>query len=274
MRVAAVQFAPTFGKKSRNIAIIRHLLCQSKADLFVLPELCTTGYQFRDKEELLRYAEGVDGPTVREFVNLASELGATVVFGFAELRGGEVYNSAAVTTPKGLVGVYRKIHLFGREKQLFVAGDEEPPVFDIGGLRLGVMICYDWAFCEVGRILMVKGAQVVAHPANLMLPFCQKAMVTRALENRLFFVTANRTGEEARVEPPCRFTGLSQIVAPDGSILATAGEDETVVISVEIDPGVADKKDIAEDVNLLKDRRPDLYRTLCGNISSTDRPGS
>ncbi len=274
MRVAAVQFAPAFGKKSGNIAVIRRLLRQSKADLFVLPELCTTGYQFRDKEELLGFAEGVDGPTVREFVRLASELGATIVFGFAELRGGEVYNSAAVVSPKGLVGVYRKIHLFGREKRLFVAGGEEPPVFDADGLRLGVMICYDWAFCEVGRVLMVKGAQVVAHPANLMLPFCQKAMLTRALENRLFFVTANRTGEEARVEPPCRFTGLSQIVAPDGSILAAAGKSQTTVIAAEIDPKVADRKDIAEDVNLLKDRRPHLYRALCGNISSTDRPGS
>ncbi|RKY18432.1 MAG: hypothetical protein DRP63_02135 [Planctomycetota bacterium] len=274
MRVAAVQFAPAFGKKSRNIAVVRRLLSQTEADLFVLPELCTTGYQFRDKDELLRYAEGLDGPTVCEFVALASEVYATIVFGFAELRGGEVYNSAAVVTPNGLVGAYRKIHLFGREKELFVAGEEEPPVSNIDGLRLGVMICYDWAFCEVGRVLMVKGAQVVAHPANLMLPFCQKAMPTRALENRLFFVTANRTGEEARVEPPCRFTGLSQIVAPDGSILAAAGKTQTTVITADIDPQIADRKEIAEGVNLLEDRRPHLYRSLWGKRSSTERPRS
>ena len=274
MRVAALQFAPVFGQKRENIMGIRDLLGGVRVDLVVLPELCTTGYQFRDRDELLRLAEPADGPTVGDFWQMARETGVIIVFGFAELRGGEVYNTAAVVTPSGPAGFYRKIHLFGREKSLFAPGEQEPPVFAVGNLRLGVMICYDWAFPEVARIMALKGAHIVAHPSNLMLPFCQQAMVTRAVENRLFFITANRTGCEARIEPPCRFTGRSQIVAPDGTILAAAAADSTTLITAEIDLHEAEVKGLSEGVSPLDDRRPELYRLLCGNISSSESPGS
>lgn len=273
MRVAALQFAPIFGQKRRNIQTVTRLLNKVNADLVVLPELCTTGYQFKDEAELFRLAEPLDGPTVCEFLTLARRRNITVVFGFAELCDGVVYNSAVVASPKGLIGTYRKIHLFGREKTIFAFGKEEPSVFDIGGLRLGVMICYDWAFPEVARILALKNADVVAHPSNLMLPFCQSAMVTRAVENRLFFITANRTGEEHRFAPSCRFTGRSQIVDPNGRILAAADEESTTIITAEIDLEKA-KMELAEGVHPLNDRHPELYRLICGNISSKERFGS
>jgi predicted amidohydrolase len=80
----------------------------------------------------------------------------------------------------------------------FCPGDRDFPVFDIGPCKIGIMICFDWFFPESMRILSLKGADVICHSANLVLPFCQDAMVTRCLENHVFAITANRIGMENR----------------------------------------------------------------------------
>ena len=124
-------------------------------------------------------------------------------------------DSAATVTPAGGVLVYRKAHLFDREKLVF---DVARPKFEVvrAQCALGVMICFDWFFPEVTRILALDGAQVICQPANLVLPWCQDAMRTRSIENRVFSVTANRIGMEKRGNISLTFTGKSQIVSPNG----------------------------------------------------------
>lgn len=119
--------------------------------------------------------------------------------------------------PGGITAVYRKVHLFYKERLWFSPGEEPFPVVDIGWTKVGLMICFDHLFPEAARTLSLAGAEVIAHPANLVLPeYGQLTMRVRALENGVFTVTANRIGTEDRAGEPLRFTGESQIVSPKG----------------------------------------------------------
>lgn len=262
MIAAALQFRPAFLDLRANRDALAALLASVEADLAVLPELCTTGYFFHDEAQLRSVAEMRDGETLRLFSAIAAERDMAIVAGFAERDGEAIFNSAAVIFPDGRTGIYRKVHLFAEEKRFFTPGDLGFPVFRWDGrLRLGVMICYDWRFPEAARTLALKGAQLIAHPSNLVAPprMWQPVMRTRALENRVFTVTANRNGEERRGEERLQFHGCSQIIAPSGAVLDEADEPYEGWIRAEIDPAKADEKAFSPWNDIMADRRPDAY---------------
>ena len=167
-----------------------------------------------------------------------------------------------IALPDGALTNYRKLHLFSRETELFEPGDAEPPVIETPAGRVGMMICFDWLFPETARILALKGAQIIAHPSNLVLDYCQRAMYCRCIENAVFIITANRIGTEDRAGRSLTFTGASQILDTEGATLASAPPDAESIEIVEIDPWRADEKRITEYNDRLKDRRSELYGTL------------
>lgn len=261
MRIALVQFAPRFGEVESNLQAIQDACSGLQADLVVLPELCTTGYQFKDREELATLAEPVGGKSIDRLSAVARDCGGYLAAGYAERNGERLFNSAALVGPEGIAGNYRKVHLFDDEKRLFDPGDLGFGVFAARGVKVGLMVCFDWIFPESARSLALGGAQVIAHPANLVLPYCQRSMITRALENQVFTATANRIGNEERL-PGRRlhFTGSSRLVGPDGKVIAEGPPDQPAVITAEIDPELAKDKHITSVNDVLTDRRPDQYR--------------
>ena len=140
-------------------------------------------------------AESRDGLTFKMINEWTKKHSSFIVYGFAE-QADKIYNSAALVGPDGIVGIYRKVHLFDRENLFFTPGNLGFPVFYLPFGKIGIMICFDWIYPESARSLAIKGAQLIAHPANLVLPDCPDAMVTRCLENRVFTATADRVGEE------------------------------------------------------------------------------
>jgi predicted amidohydrolase len=186
------------------------------------------------------------------------------VGGLCERRGGDLFNSAVWAGPRGVRGVYRKVHLFAREKRWFSRGREPWPVFRAGAARVGLMICFDWRFPEAARCLALAGADLVAHPSNLVQPHCQEAMRTRALENGVFCATANRVGADRRPGLTVTFTGASQVVDPGGRVLARAGARQAEAMVVDLDLAQARRKRVTETNHLLRDRVPSLYAALCG----------
>ena len=112
------------------------------------------------------------------------------------------------------------------------------------------------------RILALKGAQIICHPANLILPHGQAAMRTRSIENRVFTVTANRIGTEKRANVSITFTGHSQIIDPSGVELASVGDRSESLKIVEVDVSEADNKSINTNNDLFKDRKVALYKPL------------
>lgn len=259
IQVGFVQTAPVFGAVGDNVGRAMAMVEGSGADIIVLPELFPTGYLFEDRDEVARYAEQADGPLIRLVSRLAAAKGIWICGGFAEKAAGGAYNAAFLVGPAGLAGVYRKSHLFGGEKDLFLPGDTGFRVFDTGIARVGVMICFDWVFPEAARTLALRGAEVILHPSNLVLPHCPDAMVTRCLENRVYAVTADRVGSDARAGKVLDFIGQSQVTGCDGAILSRASRDQEEVHVVGIDPALARDKHATPRNDLFEDRRPDLY---------------
>jgi len=265
MKVGYVQFKPLFGEK-KNIKTILKLLKEGanmEADLLVLPELCNTGYVFKSTEEIKDLSETVpEGHTTRILTSLAKDANLYIVAGLCERKDNRFFNSAVLVGPEGFIAVYRKAHLFNEEKRWFSPGDSPFEVYEIASARIGMMICFDWAFPEVVRILALKGAQIVCHPSNLILPYCQKALLGAVVQNRVFIITANRLGVERGV----KFTGMSQVLSPTMEILASSGRTREEVRVVEIDPKEADSKRISNHNDLWSDRRIDLYQPLLAPI--------
>jgi predicted amidohydrolase len=261
MRVAAVQMSPRFGDVAYNLDRARALVATTRADVYVLPELFGTGYLFADRQETATLAEPFpSGRTCAQLRNLSGERRAVIVGGFAERTpGGRLYNSAAVFDGGKPLACYRKIHLFDREFDWFDAGSEPPRVIQTSVGRLGPMICFDWIFPETMRCLALGGAQLVVHAANLVLPYCPDAMVTRCLENRVFAVSANRAGADERAHGRLEFIGRSQITGTHGERLAQAADNPEEVITAEIDLALANDKQITAGNHLFADRRPGLY---------------
>jgi predicted amidohydrolase len=264
MRVGFYQSNPVFGKVKENVGQAVQEISRLKADLIVLPELFNTGYQFVSKQEVSQLAEDIpSGKTCQAMTGLAKDLGMFLVFGLPEKDGDRLYNSAAVIGPNGFIGRYRKTHLFAEEKLFFDPGDTGFGVFDIGAAVIGVMICFDWLFPESARVLAILGADIICHPANLVLPYCQKAMVTRSLENGVFTITANRVGTESRGDyEALTFTGESQILDNHGNVLKRLEGNDTGIALSDIDPKRARNKSVTARNELFKDRRPEFYRHL------------
>jgi 5-aminopentanamidase len=259
MRIALVQTNPSFGRIRANVSAALSVMENAGADLYVLPELCTTGYNFVDAKETARYAEPADGETAALFAKFAHDRGCHIVYGFAE-KSDAVYNSALLVGPGGIIGCYRKVHLFYRERACFTPGNLGFPVFDLPFGRIGIMICFDWIFPEAARTLAMAGAQCIVHPSNLVTPYCPDAMVTRAIENRIFTATANRVGRENRGGLDLNFIGSSELVSPRGRILIRLGAGETGLSIAEVDLSEASDKKFNEFNDLLGDRRPDQYK--------------
>lgn len=259
MKVGFLQFSPVFGDKNKNLATVEKLLRGVDADIIVLPELFSTGYTFLNKEEVIKLAEpGIQGETSNFIHSLAKEKNCCFAYGFAEKDNQHLYDSMALISPEGLIGVYRKAHLFFEEKKFFQPGDTGFYIFEYKNVKLGMLICFDWIYPEAMRTLSIKGAQIILHPANLVTPYCPDAMITRALENRVFIILANRCGEEKRNGKNNKFIGQSEVVSPQGEILIRVGQEECVKI-VDIDPSLALNKKFNKYNDLLVDRREDLY---------------
>lgn len=251
MKVGFFQMEPVLLNVETNVDKALKALERTDADLIVLPELFNSGYAFKTKKEVEKTAEAIPGYTTEKLQEVASEKDMVVVAGVCEKHHDTFYNSAAYITENS-ISVYRKVHLFLDEKKFFSPG-RKFFVFD----SVGVMICFDYFFCESARTLMLKGAKLIAHPSNLILPYCPDAMVLRSLENRIFSVTCNRIGEERGLH----FIGKSQIVDSKGNVLYRAETKEEIVIQ-DVNLKDADNKFITRKNNLLEDRIPDAYQIV------------
>jgi predicted amidohydrolase len=268
VRVACCQYAPRVGEPEANAAAARTAIeraAAAGARIVVLPELATSGYVFRDLHEAEALAEPVPGPAVASWQELAASLGVTVVGGLCERDSdGTLHNTAAVVDAGGLRAAYRKVHLWDAEKLVFTAGTAPPPVVEVAGARVAVMICYDLEFPEWVRLAALGGAQLLCAPANwprLPSPDGERPMeVVRvqasAAVNRIFIAACDRVGRERGVD----WVGGSVIVDPDGWPLAGPRPgDEEHLLTADCALGVARDKAISERNDVLADRRPQLY---------------
>lgn len=266
LRVGFFQFDPKFGEVAVNLSKVVSALRGAEADIIVLPELAFTGYFFENRSELASLAENPSkSPTVSSLIALCRDRDLFLVTGFAEKSADKIFNSALVIGGDGILHTYRKLHLFNTEKEYFDPGDTPLDTIELRGVKIGVMVCFDWTFPEVARVLALQGADLLCHPSNLVLTYCQQAMLTRCLENFVFAVTANRFGSEIRPRGTLTFTGQSQLAGPKGELVYRAKPGEEELFIAEIDVSKAWDKSMTQMNNLLEDRRPEYYTKLIEN---------
>ena len=258
LRAAVVQTDPEFGDVTANIERALALV-PDQCDLAVLPELFATGYQFTSGAELASLAEPVpDGPICRALRAYAASSATTLVAGLAECDGRDLFNTAVLVEPNGTIQRYRKVHLFWDEKLIFTPGDLGFPVFPACGTTVGIMVCFDWLFPEAAGTLARRGAKVICHPSNLVLPHCPDVMPLRALENRVFTLTANRVGTEHRAASALTFIGRSVVASPGGDRLAECGAESAEAATVTLDLDLCDPN-LTPRNHVVNDRRPEFY---------------
>ena len=257
MKLSIIQSTPTFGDINKNIEQLSILIDKiERIDLIVLPELASTGYKFKDRDEAMVLSERADDSRFLNFLSdVASNKDCFIVAGFNEREGDLLYNSSVLMGPTGIVGIYRKLHLFWDEKKIFEPGNMGLPVFDTKIGKIGMLICFDWMFPEAWRVLALKGVSVIAHPSNLVLPFCQSVIPSYSLINRIFIATANRLG----TEDDLTFTGKSIITNPIGETIAYGSSDKTEIVTAEFDIRLATNKKITPENDAFNDRRSDVY---------------
>ena len=270
-RVAAVQLAPVVGDLDGNVeratAALQQVLAEG-ADVVVLPELTTSGYVFETAEEARAAAIGPDDHRFAEWAALlATRPGAVLVVGFAEEADDALYNSSAIVTADGVQAVYRKVHLWDREKLFFRPGDARPPVVETPHGRIGTMICFDLEFPEWTRIAALAGTDLLAAPTNWPLgprPNDERVAevqiaIATARMNHMAIAFADRSGTERGVD----WSEGTGIVGADGWLRDSAGPGVGVAWA-DLDLPASRDKVQAELVDLFGDRRPDLYGPLLG----------
>ncbi len=259
-RVAFVQGRPRFGEVDRNLERGLSLASRVAAELVVIPELWSSGYVFSSHTEVESLAEDAQrGATARAVGAAARRERRHYIAGFPERHRGRFYNSAMLVGPAGVRAVYRKLHLFEREQEWFSPGNIPLAVHRVGPARVGMLICFDWRFPEAARALALLGADVIAHPSNLVYRNAQDTMRTRSFENRVYVVTANRTGTERRPGGTVPFTGRSQIVDPMGEVIAKATRTESVARAADCDLARSRDKAMSRRTHLWTSRRPEFY---------------
>ncbi|MHA1202354.1 MAG: nitrilase-related carbon-nitrogen hydrolase [Candidatus Heimdallarchaeaceae archaeon] len=264
MKIGFLQFKPLFGQVESNLDKLSSMIENSPDfDLLVLPELANSGYVFSSKDELVKASETIpDGLFVEKLSEITKSRNSVIVCGICEKKGEKFYNSSVLIGPDGFIAKYQKIHLFDREKLFFQPGNGPLKSFEVKGMKIGMLVCFDWIFPEATRVLALEGIDILAHSANLVLPYSQTAMLARSIENRIFTITSNRTGSEENGGIELTFTGQSQITSPKMELLASAGVDTEEIRIVEIDIEIARNKWLNERNNVLLDRRSTMYSKL------------
>jgi predicted amidohydrolase len=266
VKVAAVQMDVKIFEKDQNLSRVLEKLetaARAGAKLVVFPECALTGYCFTSIEEAWPLAETVPGPSTEKLAEVSRKLDCTAIVGLLERDGDRLFNAAAVLGPAGLVGAYRKLHMPGLGIDwLNTPGDRPLTVYQTPHGKIGVNICFDCSFPEAGRVLKLKGAQLLAIPTNWPVgsDIWEHTPHVRATENHLHVVAANRVGEERGY----RFAGHSIIVDFLGKVLTEAGETEETILYGEVDLAAADVNRVVRrpgtwEIDRMAARRPEMY---------------
>ncbi|MYL33868.1 carbon-nitrogen family hydrolase [Pontibacillus yanchengensis] len=230
----------------------------SDYEIVVLPEMWTTAYTLPELQEIA----DVDGePTTSFLQKMAKQYGVHVVGGsFANKIEGEVYNTAIVVNKQGeVVHTYDKIHLVPMldEPTYLAGGKESAKIFELDGVKMGIIICYDLRFPELTRQLALEGAEVLFIVAEWPLArrnhwvALQKA---RAIENQMYVISSGRVGSYNGTT----FSGTSFIIDPLGDVVAEGSIENEETIVGELDSSKV--RDARKNVPVFQTRVTNLYK--------------
>jgi predicted amidohydrolase len=264
-RITCCQLAPVIADLDANLRLTTDAIRAAVAGgarVVVLPELSTSGYVFASADEARTVAITPEHPVFAEWAAIVRPVDGVVIGGFAEAGpDGLLYNSAAIVDGSGVLAVYRKVHLWAREKLVFEPGTAEPPVVDTPVGRIGVLICFDLEFPEFPRSVALRGAELIVAPTNWprevapegeRVPEVTVAMAS-AYSNHVAIACCDRAGVERGQE----WNEASCIVDDHGWVIATP--DAAGFVTADLDLARSHDKTLGTLVDVFGDRRPELY---------------
>ena len=255
INAAAIQFTVQQGDVDANLGYVREALARvaaQGANLAVLPEMWSSGFSYKDLNELALRTRGI----VDELLELSKRLKLVIIGSMPEPNGDKVFNTVYVIDNGGMAGVYRKMHLFSLlgEERAFSGGDSWLCAETSLG-KVGVIICYDLRFPELSRRLAIEGAQVICVPAQWPRPrqeHWRTLLRARAMENQLFIVACNACGIIGKLD----FFGMSMIIDAKGELLAEAGEGQGEIFASLDRQAMTDWR---AQIPCFNDRKPECY---------------
>jgi predicted amidohydrolase len=257
LHIALAQIDIAFGAPADNLAAVRALAATAAArgaDVLVLPELWSTGYDLTRADEL---ATALDAGLHNELAALAREQQIALVGSTLVRHQGQPTNMATVYAADGsLLASYAKLHLFRlMDEHRYLRAGAEPVVFAAPWGPTALAICYDLRFPELFRAYAVQGAALMLVPAewpSVRIAHWRTLVQARAIENQCFVVATNRVG----ADPNNQFGGHSLVVDPWGQILVEGAETaELLFASLDLDMVQA----VRQRIPIFADRRPDIY---------------
>ena len=270
IRVAACQIDPQLGEVDRNLEHIERVVAEAAAagaKLVVLPEAAVTGYVFESLDEALTVAQRAVAVAEQRLADAALKAGVALIVGTLEAEAREVFNTALIFSGDGRRFRYRKMHLpYLGVDRFATPGPDAPEVYDLAGMRVGVLICYDLRFPEAARICALEGADLVALPTNwpVGVQFHPGIFApARAAENHVYVLACDRVGDERGTT----FIGRSILLDCNGKELAVASDTEEAILFGEVDPDLARQTHHRRipgehEWDTINDRRPGLYGRL------------
>jgi len=255
--VAIYQMEIILGQKEKNLEKLKTKIRNqtSEVDLWVVPELFTTGFAYSRYPDL---GEKLEESPTRNFLEKLSEEENVGIAGTFLTRNenNKCFNLGFIISPnKGLIYKYPKIHLWGNENDYFIAGTKVPPPVDFEGkAKIGLSICYDLRFPEVSRSLVLQGAEVIITTAawpDLRASHYRLLSAARALENTSYHIAVNRTGLEEDIYT-ISYSGSSRIIDPLGTPMVEIGDEEGVITATLTAKALNEAR---EYIPVLKDRK-------------------
>lgn len=255
IKAASIQFNVKQGDVDANLAYVREALVRVAdrgANLVVLPEMWSSGFSYKNLNELALRTAGI----LDELLELSSRLRLVIVGSMPEPNGDKVFNTVFMVDNGHLAGIYRKMHIFSflGEDKAFTGGDAWL-LADTSIGKIGVIICYDLRFPELSRRLALEGAQLLCVPAQWPKPrqeHWRTLLRARAMENQLFVVSCNACGLIGKLD----FFGMSMIIDPKGDVLEEAGDGVSEILA-DLDMRVM--TEWRAQIPCLKDRKPECY---------------
>lgn len=256
LKISLAQMNIHLGNISKNLSMGRNLIMHAADEgskIIVFPELWTSGFDYSKIDEIALINHNV----IDELISISKQYQIVIAGSYLTKNRGKYENELIVIDPDKEHSSYQKIHLFKlNNEHLHFSPGNDPVIIKIGGVNIGLSICYDLRFPEMFRFYMKHGAEIVINSSEWPLKRIKHwstLLIARAIENQYYLVGCNAGGISGDV----LLGGRSAVIDPWGKRIAASSSYEQTLLPAMID--IDRINDVRSKLPVLDDSRFDIY---------------